>query len=118
MTKWLQVKDLQNYSRIYRLAILGDLKSAHILNYKLYYDYDVTNYDEYNFDSTIISGTGYDDTVYQPIIHLKRQKCDAMMVVITVIPGTGTQECLELVDMSFTVGLKEGLQKVKASKKL
>lgn len=118
MTKWLQVKDLQNYSRIYRLAILGDLKSAHTLNYKLYYDYDVTNYDEYNFSSALITGSQYDDTVYQPVIHLKRQKCDAMMVVITVIPGTGTQECLELVDMSFTVGLKEGLQKVKASKKI
>lgn len=117
-TKWLQVKDIQNYSRIYRLAILADLKSKHTLNYKIYYDYDLTNYDEYNFDSSNIAGAQYDDTVYQPIIHLKRQKCDAMMVELTVVPVGESEECLELVDMSFTVGLKEGLQKVKADKKL
>ncbi len=117
-TKWLQIKNVQDYQRVYRLAILGDLKSPHTLNYKIYYDYDETNFDEYNFDSSLIDGSEYDDTVYQPIIHLKRQKCDALKVVMTVIPNGDSEESLQLVDMSMQVGVKQGLQKVKADKKL
>ena len=117
-TKWLQIKNIQDYQRVYRVIFLGDLKSAHTLNIKVYYDYDETNFDEYNFDSANISGTEYDDSVYQPMIHLKRQKSDALRFIVTIVADGGTEQCLELVDMSLQVGVKQGLMKVKADKRL
>lgn len=117
-TKWLQIKNVQDYQRIYRVIFLGDLKSKHNLNIKVYYDYDDTNFDEYDFDSSNITGSQYDDTVYQPMIHLKRQKCDALKFVVTVEADGGTEQCLELVDMSLQVGIKQGLMKVKADKRI
>lgn len=117
-TVWMKIKGMQDFQRIYRTIVLGDLKSPHTLNYKIYYDYDETNFDEYNFLSSAISGAAYNDSVYQPEIHLKRQKCDAIRIVMTVIPTGGTEQSLSLIDMSFQVGIKQGLMKVKAGKKL
>jgi hypothetical protein len=116
----MKIKGMQDFQRIYRMIVLGELKSSHTLNFKIYYDYDETNYDEYTFLSSAISGAAYDDSVYQPELHLKRQKCDSIRIVMTVIPtGTATtEESLKLIDMSFQVGLKQGLNKVKAGKKL
>lgn len=112
-TNWLQIKNVQDYQRIYRLIVLGELKSAHTLNFKIYYDYDDTNYDSYSFDSSRIT-----DGVYQPMIHLAQQKCEAIKIEMTVVPNGGSEECLELVDMSFQVGVKAGLMKVNSSKRI
>jgi hypothetical protein len=117
-TQWLKVKNVQDFQRVYRLMILGALKSAHILNFKVYYDYDDTNFDQYNFDSSNISGSNPGDSVYQPEIHLARQKCQAIKIEMTVQASGGSEECLTLTDLSFQVGVKQGLNKVKAGKKL
>jgi len=117
-TQWMQLKDVQDYQRVYRLGFLGSLKSAHALNVKIWYDYDETNYDEYNFDSSSISGSAYNDSVYQPLIHLKRQKCESMKIRMTAIPSGGTEECLNITDMSFEAGMKQGFMKVNAGKRL
>lgn len=117
-TNWMKIKGEQDFQRIYRLMVLGELKSAHTLNVKAYYDYDQTNFDEYNFLSSNIAGSAPDDTVYQPEFHLKRQKCDSLKLVMTAIPTGGSEQSLTLTDMSFLVGLKKGLNKVKKAKKL
>lgn len=117
-TKWLQIKNVQDYQRVYRLIILGDLKSPHTLDFKVYYDYDETWFDTYSFDSSNINGSELADSVYEPMIHLAQQKCDAIKIEITVTPNGGTEECLQLVDMSFLVGVKQGLMKVRAEKRL
>lgn len=112
-TNWLQVKNVQDYQRIYRLIILGQLRSAHSLQFKIYYNYDDTNFDFYSFDSSSIT-----DGVYQPMIHLAKQKCDAIKIEMVVVPNGGTEACLDLVDMSFQVGVKAGLMKVNSSKRI
>lgn len=118
-TQWLKIKNVQDFQRIYRLSVLGDLKSAHTLRFKIYYDYDDTNFDEYNFASSNISGSQPGDTVYQPQIHLSRQKCQAIKIqMIVLTTGAGSKECLTLTDMSFEVGMKAGLMKVRAAKRL
>lgn len=118
-TTWLKLKNMQDYQRIYRLMFLGALKTAHTLQVKAYYDYDSTNFDTYTFLSSNITGAQPDDTVYEPEIHLKRQKCAAIQLEVTVIPtGTNTEECLNLTDLSFQVGVKAGLNKTKKAKKL
>lgn len=121
-TQWLKVSGEQDYQRIWRMMILGKLRSPHQLQFKVYYDYDDTAFDSYSFDSINISGgTGQDASVYQPEIHLKRQKCDAIKVEMSVVPNElnpGTEEGLILTDMSFLAGRKRGLNKVSAAKKL
>lgn len=118
-TAWLKLKNMQDFQRVQWLLVLGQLKSANSLNFQIYYDYDPTNFDAYSFASSNISGPLPDDLVYEPSIHLKRQKGSAIQIVMTpTTDGTGTQECLVLIDMSFIVGAKRGLQKVKAGKQL
>ncbi len=120
-TQWLKLNNVQDYQRIWRLMLLGVLKSKHTLNFKVYYDYDETAFDSYTFDSTQISdGVGQDASVYQPEIHLKRQKCDSIKISVTAVPASpaGTEECLTMTDMAFLVGMKQGLNKVSARKKL
>ena len=118
-TEWLKIKDAQDYQRLYRLMILGELYTANTLLFKVYYDYDLTNFDSYSFASSIITGSAYNDTVYQPQIHLKRQKCEAIKIRLEIdATGTNTERTLKLTDMAFQVGLKQGLMKVKAAKKL
>lgn len=117
-TNWLQLKDLQNYQRIYKMMILGDLKSPHTLNFKVWYDYDETMYDSYSFDSSAITGSQLADTVYEPLIQFAQQKCNALKIEVTVTPNGGTEECLQLVDMAFQVGMKQGLMKVRSEKRI
>lgn len=120
-TAWLKLKNVQDFQRVKRMMILGALKSPHTLNFQVFYDYDETSFDVYSFDSSNISGFERNATVYQPEIHLSRQKCDAIKIRMTVTPspvGGGTEECLNLVDMSFLAGFKAGLNKVSARKKL
>lgn len=122
-TTWLKLKNVQDFQRVWRVSILGDLKSPHTLEFSIQYDYQETtaNTDLYSFDSSNISGTGFDDGLYQPQIHLKRQKCQAIRVSMEVVPAVispGTEECLTLTDMGFECGVKNGLNKVSAGKKL
>ena len=118
-TEWLNIKDQQDYQRIYRLMILGQLFTACDLKYQIYYDYDLTNFDSYTFSSSNITGSQPGDTVYQPQIHLKRQKCEAIKIRLEIdATGTNSERTLKLTDMAFQVGLKKGLNKVKAAKRL
>lgn len=118
-TEWLNLKDQQDYARIYRLIILGELFTACNLLYKIYYDYDMTNFDSYTFSSANITGSLPGDTVYQPMIHLKRQKCEAIKIRLEVdATGTNSERTLKLTDMAFQVGLKKGLNKVNTAKRL
>lgn len=118
-TAWLKLKNVQDYQRIWRMMLLGVLKTAHTLTVKAYYDYDSTNFDTYTFLSSNIAGAQPDDTVYQPEFHLKRQKCQAIQFEVTVTStGSNTEQALTLTDMSFSVGVKAGLNKTKKAKKL
>ncbi len=119
-TAWLKVKNMQDFQRVYRAIILGALKSPHNLTYKIYYDYDLTNFDSYTFASSNISGVAPGDTVYQPEIHLKRQKCQSIKLVIQPVPVApeGSEECLSLTDLTFQVGVKAGVNKVRKAKKI
>lgn len=118
-TAWLKLKNIQDFQRIKMLMVLGALKSANNLNFSIYYDYDETNSDLYTFPSSSIGGTSPGDSVYDPEVHLRRQKCQSIKIQMEVVSdGTGTQECLSLTDMAFIAGIKRGLFKVKAGKQI
>jgi hypothetical protein len=110
-TRWLRLKNVQDFQRIYKMLILGELKSPHTLNFKVYYDYNDTDFDEYNFDSASVT-----DDIYQCQVKLGRQKCQSIKIVMSVIPNGGSEESLTMTDMTFLVGVKAGTNKVPAVK--
>lgn len=111
ITPWIQVSDIQGYSRIKRVQVLGKYKSAHDLVVTAYYDYSDTASDVYTMTPNSL------DTQYQQEIHLTQQKCESIRFKIEVIPTTGTLEGAELTALSLLVGVKQGLMKNKTGKK-
>jgi hypothetical protein len=113
-TKWLKAKNVQDIQRVYRAMLLGELKSRHTMTAKVYYDYDESQFDTYTIDSNTIAA----QIPYQIEMGLARQKCEAIKFVFTFTPNGGTEECLTLTDLALLVGVKRGLNKLAASKKI
>lgn len=116
-TVWLKLKGLQDFQRIYTLSFLGQYLSPHTVNVNVSYDYDtvVANSFDYTFNSAEIIGNpnSYPGaSVYQFQVNLVRQKCEAIKVKFTEIPGDGFQQSLYLNNLSANVGLKKGLDKL------
>lgn len=122
-TPWLKLKGIQDFQRIYSLEFLGDYRSPHSLQITVSYDYDTdpAQANTYTFNATEIMenpGTFPGGSVYQFLLHLSRQKCEAIKIRITEVAVGGTEESLVLNDMSAVVGLKKGLNKLPARKQI
>jgi len=137
-TGWIKVSGLQGYQRAYRLAVLGEFKSKHQLKVTIYNDYSSIVMQEHVFDvnSILSADTGFygDDTygttdpygqedngVYQFTLHLKRQKCQALRVVIEDVydnsDNDGTGEGANITGLTVEVGTKRGINKQSQTKK-
>jgi hypothetical protein len=111
-TAWLKLKGLQDFQRIYRMALLGKYKSAHTLTVKVAYDYDPNPsfIQTYTYDpSSTATGTERADQVFQPNFALQQQKCQAVQIEIIENSSGGSYESLEMTDLAFNVGMKTGL---------
>jgi hypothetical protein len=118
-TSWIKLNLVQDYQRLYEFLVLGNLKSAHTLQCIIQHNYDtsVANQETITFDSTVISGgSGIDASVYQALFKPARQKSAAVKLKFTVIPNGGTEEGLEMTDLSLLLGLKGGLTRVSSDK--
>lgn len=134
-TGWIGIHGIQGFQRAYRLTVLGYLRSAHWLKISIYTDYSDTLVQEKLFDvSTIMSlsqeyygdGTygdavygGEDNGVYQFQIHMKRQKCQAIRVVIEEIydnSSDGSGQGMDITGITLEMGIKQGQNKLKGSK--
>lgn len=111
ITPWFKVSDIQGFSRVKRIQILGKYKSAHNLIVTAYYDYSDTASDVYTMTPSNL------DAQYQQEIHLTQQKCESIRFKIEVIPLSGTFEGADLTSISLLVGVKSGLMKNKVGKK-
>ena len=136
-TGWIRVGEMQGYQRAYRLGILGEFRSKHLLKVSIYNDYGPVPVQEKIFDvNSILSvddgfygdeiygaidtyGTS-DVGVYQFLLHLKKQKCQAFRVVIEDIfdnsDNDGSGEGASIVGLTIEVGVKAGLNKVKTGR--
>lgn len=121
-TPWLKVQNLQSFQRVYSFALLGEYKSPHTLTFTLRYDYDpiLSNADTYTVDAGALfeTATGRGDKTYQVQVQPRIQKCEAMKVRVSEAPTTGTGESALWNAIELEVGLKPGLNKVKASKSI
>lgn len=108
-TGWFPLDTLQGYQRIYVIELLGELLSAHTIQVELAYDYN-TNYTEtVTFASTNVPSGGPMQFRIKPQI----QKCEAFKLRIKDLSNSGA--AFNLAGISVEVGVKKGLNKMRAS---
>lgn len=130
-TGWMSFANLQGFQRIYRMLVLGDWKSEHLLRVRAAYDFNDAWTHEKVLDPTpdIVSGVPYggnspygsgspyggDGDVYQARFDFAKQKCQAVKLQFSdqqSVSGEG----LSLSAFTLLVGGKTGLFKPKQAK--
>lgn len=107
-TSWLSFAELQGFQRVYKLMLLGEYKSSHQLQVKVYYDFVDT--------ATQTTSIGVFNTPpYMYRLFLSRQKCTSIKFTIEDT-GVAVTESLEISAMAFEVGVKRGLNKLAATR--
>jgi hypothetical protein len=130
---WMRLKDIQHYQKAYTLDILGFYKTPHQMSVQVYYDYELYASESYQIDplsedqynivdrptNAEIESGAKTNGVYQLRIDLVRKNCQAIRVVISDIEqdlDNNNGECFSLSNLTFTIGLKSGTNKLPASK--
>ena len=112
---WIHVAGVNGFQRVRRVGILGEFRSRHKLKVKVYTDYD----DEDPVQTVTLDSTKIQTVKgkpYQAFIHLKQQKCSAMMLVIEDEPLGGDGESVRLSALSLEVGVKKGFRASRTEK--
>lgn len=136
ITGWLSFAGLQAFQRVYRLMILGDYKSPHKLLVKAAYDYnpfftqqtyiDVATLftnplyggdPTFGYTSPYGGVPGIGNPTYEFELHLTRQKCTAVQFSIEDVQMLPYGEGMSLSALGLQVGVKQGLNKLAASRK-
>lgn len=137
VTPWFSLAGLQHAQRLYRLNILGELKSPHKLKIYLAYDYEPARRELMEWDSSanlgsvsMPDGAYYStpstfttenrtyDIEFRPAI----QKCESFRLEIYDENSTSSGspidgECALLTSMTAVVGVKQATQKQNASRR-
>lgn len=120
-TVWLKMKNLQSFARVYAINFLGTYLSPHVLYIQIGFDFDPVpaNYEMHIFDAGTVIGQGGNlpgDQTYQVDIQPGRQKCNAIKIKLTEVPGTGSQASAYFNAIDLECGLKQGLNRLKQAK--
>ena len=129
-TNWIKLNGIQNFQRIYYLAILGEYKSEHTLKLEIWHDF--TKYAWNTVDLVPLADSSYNITTkptnkqlyagvndgsYQFDVHMEKQKCEAIKFRIYDVPNASTPgESLELTGLTITAGIKRGRIKLPENK--
>lgn len=108
-TSWLSFADLQGFQRVYKILLLGEWKSNHQLQVKVAYDFVDTA-----TQTTAI--TVFNTPPYEWRLFLARQKCTSIKFTIEDISGGTLNESYQISAIGFEVGIKQGLNKLAASR--
>jgi hypothetical protein len=130
-TGWMSFNKLQGFQRLYKMLVLGDWKSEHLLQVRAAYDFNDAWTHEHILDPTpdIISTVAYgDDTpygsgspyggsgnVYQARFDFAQQKCQSVKLQFQDLQSTAG-EGLSLSVCTVQLGGKTGLFKPSQSK--
>ena len=111
-TAWLQAAKQSGWQRVYRAAALCEKKSNMSLTMAVETDFLPTSPQTVTWDNAILSS--FPNTpVMQPLIHVKRQKCQAVRICISDSnPGGGTNEGFTIAGFTLEIGIKAGMVKV------
>lgn len=119
-TGWFAPTGPQGWKRLYRVFLLGEKKSEHILNVGLAYNYLSEDQGLVQFDTTDLADTSYgagvfgsgsygnsdEGDLYQFRINPAKQECSAVKIRIWDTGHAGTGESFTLTDLTFEVGMK------------
>lgn len=110
-TGWIKIGGLQGFQRARRLWLLGTYAGAsHTLNIGVAYDYDSTIVQTSSF------GVTADPAPYQFMVHLARQKCEAIQVTISETIAAGQpSNTADWSGLQLEIGIKKGGNKMPAS---
>lgn len=100
-TAWIQLAGLQGYQRIWRAYVLGDYKSPHTLNVKVFADYITSNP-----QSVAIPVTSQPTSAYQFKIHLINQRSQAVQFQISDSQISPFGEGFSISNLAFEYGVK------------
>jgi len=110
-TGWLSFVGIEAFQRIYKAILLGEYKSNHLLTVQVYYDFN-ENY----FDTIPINDVGAAINIFNYRLFMPRQKCTSIRYKIKESQYLTTiGEGLRISSISFEVGVKKGLNKIKAA---
>ncbi len=131
-TAWLKFSGIQGFQRIRKFSVLGNYASSHILKVSLGYDYEsfyqyqvlfnagtIMQTNTYGDDVTYGDSTPYggvDSGVYQFRAHAPRQKCESIRFLFEDLTAGDPGQSYSLSDLSLEVGVKSGLNRMKASR--
>jgi hypothetical protein len=130
-TAWFSFAGLQGFQRVYRLLLLGEYKGPHKITISIAYDFnpepvqvvtvdaeDLLGTPLYGADEAFGSGSpfGGEHPTYCFRLHLARQKCSAVQVMIEESQSPPYGEGLGLSALAFEVGAKRGSWKRPASR--
>jgi hypothetical protein len=122
-TAWFSFAGLQGFQRVYRLLLLGEYKGPHKITISIAYDFnpepaqvvtvdaeDLLGTPLYGADEAFGSGSpfGGEHPTYCFRLHLARQKCSAVQVMIEESQSPPYGEGLGLSALAFEVGGKKG----------
>jgi len=124
VTSWFKLPTLQGFGRLWKIFILGNFKSQHLLRVRVSYNYASTYTDTFIIDMSKIfggywgsgtrwgkagtlSGTNWGDEndVYQFRVDPTVQLCESFQVTIEDLNG---EESYTLEALSFEVGILDG----------
>lgn len=118
---WVGFANLQGFQRIWRAHIIGDYKSKHKLKVSMGYDFSPVIHDEYLWDAQQQLGINhygdltYGDAVFGGIegnfqvrIHIKRQKSQALRIIIEDVSQVSPFESFSLSGIAFELAIKKG----------
>ncbi len=111
-TAWLNMAGLQGFQRVYQLMLLAQGMSTSTIGIEVGYDYSATYATSIPF-----AQTGAVDPL-QIEFALPRQKCNAVRFRITITPGASGAEAIRLTAFSLSVGIKGGLNRLAAAKRI
>lgn len=131
-TGWISFAGMQGYKRVYKMLILGEYKTAHKLIVSVAVDFndaviqqtyidagDLLDFGTYGDDPTYGDSEYYGSSSqypqYQFRVHMERQKCESIQITLEDVLDEGTGEGYSLSNLAFEVGLKQGLDKIRAA---
>lgn len=125
-TGWLTFGGIQGFQRLYKLTLLGNYNSNHILQANLFYEYNNSIYQTINVEPQVPStyGTGIygsetpyggEFDLYQYELRNERQKCMAVKLQIKDIAAEGQtlDRGFELSNIRFTYGVIGGANRLR-----
>jgi hypothetical protein len=130
-TSWFSLADIQGFQRIYKIILLGNYVSRHLLQISACYDfnpdatfpvlidaYDLLNEPSYGittpYGKDIVYGGTY--PLYQFRYQMERQKCEAIQIIIEDFQSSTQGEGYQMSSLAFEVGVKSGLNKITSNR--